>query len=85
MPNAGIVINLNDKGDGVLQQSICDYTKAQYTYYGIVPTSISTCIKKDKRTLTYNFTVPRGSNSYQRQLSQITQIGKIYLTKPTIK
>ncbi len=69
-PNEGIVINLNDKGDGLPQQSVCDNTKAQYTYYGIVPTSISTCIKKDKRTLTCNFTVPGGSNSYQWQLSQ---------------
>ncbi len=69
-PNAGIVIKLNDKGDGLHQQFVCDNTNDRFMYYGLIPTSISTCIKKETRTLTCNFILPSDNNLYQWQQSE---------------
>ena len=69
-----IVIKLNDKGDGRLNdQEVCRDSQSQYRYYGLLPTEQDVCAGKVGE-LACSFTLNGGTNHYQWQSSKNGQI-----------
>jgi len=63
-----LVIKINDHGDGKDDQEVCDSSKGQYRYYGIIPTQQDVCLGKAV-TINCSFVLPGGTNTYQWQSS----------------
>ncbi len=66
-PNNGIIINLNDNGDGTQDQNVCGQTAPIY-YYPVIPTSQDDCADMIDKTLTCPY-APEGSK-FQWELSK---------------
>ena len=66
-PNSGIVININDNGNGNTDQRVCGTANTQYLYYGLLPTQQNACIGLIK-DLICNFSIST-NDTYQWQSS----------------
>jgi len=63
-----LIIKINDAGDGLNDQQVCDDTKSQFRYRGLLPTQQDVCMGKVEK-IRCSFTL--GSNdSYQWQSSK---------------
>ncbi len=67
-PNNSIFVKLNDNGNGVDDQTVCDDSQSRYRYYGLLPTEQVVCLGKPQ-IITCSFTL--GTNdTYQWQSSK---------------
>lgn len=63
-PNSGIIINLNDKGDGMQVQNVCGQA-APIFYYPVIPTDQDDCYDLVDRVLTCPYAVAGASFQWQ--------------------
>jgi len=63
-----IILKINDRGNGLNDQVVCDDSNSQYRYYGILPTQQDVCAGKVKE-MTCSF-ILSGSDTYQWQSSK---------------
>lgn len=63
-PNNGIIINLNDKGDGTQVQNVCGQA-APIFYYPVIPTDQDDCYDLINRVLTCPYAVAGASFQWQ--------------------
>jgi hypothetical protein len=68
LPYSSIIVKVNDKGDGIDDQDVCDDLLSQYTYYGVLPTDQDVCAGNVKEmTCSFNLS---SNDTYQWQSSK---------------
>ncbi|MDR2954982.1 MAG: VCBS repeat-containing protein [Prevotella sp.] len=67
-PNSGIIVKINDSGNGTEDWPVCQTDYTEYNYRGIIPTQQIVCVGA-VGTMTCNFILPAGPNTYQWQMS----------------